>query len=221
MRSRPACHHNGAVNLLAHAHVALTSDTEDDVDFVLGAVLPDLASMARSRVADRPRLAPAVDRGVTCHLRTDAAFHTLPAFVQGSGTIRTLLRERGLARGAARAVGHVGWELLLDGTLVGSPAEAAFHAALDRADQAAAALDQPDRWARLLTYRPQLRRLRYDDPAWVAERLERIFHDRPLLRFEPAQLPIVAEVLDDQAPVVAVIAQSVLAATAAALRPAA
>lgn len=213
------------MNLLAHAHVALASDgdagADPDPDYVLGAVLPDLASMARTRVVDRGQLGPTVDRGVSCHLRTDAVFHSLPAFVAGAAAIRTALRERGLARGAARAVGHVGWELLLDGTLVGTPAEAAFHQALDRADASAPALDHPERWARLLTYRPQLHQLRYDDPVWVAERLERIFHDRPLLRFEPDQLPLVAEVLTDQAPAVAASAGPVLTATAAALRPAA
>jgi hypothetical protein len=233
------------VNLLAHAHVALADaearaggtggpDAIDgspargtggraavDHDVVLGAVLPDLATMARARIVDRQRLAPPVGRGVALHLRTDAVFHALPAFVEGAGAIRRAVRERGLSRGAARAVGHVGWELLLDGTLVGTAAEAAFHAALDRAEQAAPAFDAPQRWARLLGYRPQLRQLRYDDPAWVAERLERIFHDRPLLRFEPAQLPLVVEVLADQAPRVAAAADEVLAATAAGLRSAA
>lgn len=209
------------MNLLAHVHVALAAEPEADDDVVLGAVLPDLASMARSRIVDRSALVPAVDHGVGLHLRTDAAFHVLPTFVQGAGAIRDALRARGVSRGAARAVGHVGWELLLDGTLVGSSAEAAFHAALDRAEQAASAFDQPERWARLLTYRPQLRQLRYDDPTWVAERLERIFHDRPLLRFEPTQLPAVAEVLADQAPTIAAAAGPVLTATAAALRRAA
>jgi hypothetical protein len=203
------------LNLLGHAHVALARD--DDPDFVLGALLPDLASMARVRLTARSLLDPSVERGVVYHLRTDAVFHTLPGFVEGSALIRRELLARGLSRGAARAVGHVGWELLLDGTLVGSPAEAAFHTALDRADTAATAVDRPERWTHLLSYRPQLRQLRYDDPAWVAERLERIFHDRPLLRFEPAQLPVVADVLTAHAPSIAAAAPSILSVTATAV----
>ena len=205
------------MNLLGHAFVALAGggsggDDEPDPDFVLGALLPDLASMARVRV-DRAQLAPSIERGVVCHLRTDTVFHTLPAFVEGSGQIRRAVLERGLSRGAARAVGHVGWELLLDGTLVGSDAEAAFHDALDRADSATAGVDRPERWTRLLGFRPQLKQLRYDDPAWVAERLERIFHDRPFLRFEPSQLPAVTDVLTSHVGAVVAAADDVLAAT--------
>lgn len=201
------------MNLLGHAHVALASGDDDPV-FVLGALLPDLASMARVRIS-RELLAPAVDRGVGFHLRTDAVFHTLPEFIGGSAAIRRAVLARGLSRGAARAVGHVGWELLLDGTLVGSPAEAAFHAALDEADDVAAAIDRPERWTHLLSYRPQLRQLRYDDPTWVAERLERIFQDRPLLRFPPSHLPAVTDVLTDHVPAVSDTAAAVLVATAA------
>lgn len=201
------------MNLLGHAHVALASGDEDPA-FVLGALLPDLASMARVRI-DREQLAPEVDRGVAYHLRTDAVFHTLPAFVGGSADIRRAVLARGLSRGAARAVGHVGWELLLDGTLVGTPAETAFHGALDDADGVAAAIDRPERWARLLSYRPQLRQLRYDDPAWVAERLERIFHDRPLLRFPASHTAAVTEVLTAHVTPVATAAPAVLTATAA------
>jgi len=203
------------MNLLGHAFVALEVD-RDSPDFVLGALLPDLASMARARV-DRSLLSPSVDSGVACHLRTDSVFHTLPAFVSGSAAIRRELLERGLSRGAARAVGHVGWELLMDGALVGSDAEAAFHDALDRADAPTAAFDHPDRWTRLLGYRPQLKQLRYDDPVWVAQRLERIFHDRPYLRFEPHQLPAVTAVLQSHAPTIATTAPAVLTATTSAL----
>jgi hypothetical protein len=153
-------------------------------------------------------------------VRADATFHVLPAFVSGAGAIRREVREGGLGAGAARAVGHVGWELLLDGTLVGTATEAAFVTALDRAgrENVRDAVSNPERWADLLSYRAAMRRLRYDDPAWVAERLHRILAGRPLLAFDATHVPVVARVLEDHAAAVADAAGEVLTTTTDAVR---
>jgi hypothetical protein len=74
---------------------------------------------------------PAANAGRRFHLATDAVFHRSEAFeALVLGTTRTL-RGAGLRPGPARAIGHVGVELLLDGWLAeeyGVPAS--FDAAL-------------------------------------------------------------------------------------------
>jgi hypothetical protein len=204
------------VNFLGHTHVALASG--DDPVFVLGAVLPDLASMARVRV-DRARSDGPLHEGIRCHIDTDAAFHAHPLFREGSARIRTDLARLDLPLGAMRAIGHIGWELLLDGTLVGSGIESAFHHALvdgHRASDAIVAGDRAswraflDRWRGLTDPR-----LRYDEPVWVAERLHLMLRSRPRLAFPEAALPAVAEVLDRHAGVVAGVAGEVLDAMVA------
>ena len=117
------------MNVLGHASVALAWG-DDDPAFVLGAVLPDLASMVGVRV-DRSMFGGAVGDGMRCHIDADAIFHDHPEFRAGSAALRRDLADQGLDRGPVRAVGHAGWELLLDGTLVGSSAEAAYWRALD------------------------------------------------------------------------------------------
>jgi hypothetical protein len=188
------------VNFLGHTYVAQATGG-DDPEFLLGAVLPDLVSMAGVRV-DRGSLGGSLADGVRCHLDVDAAFHALPSFREGMAGIRAGLAPHELARGAARAIGHIGWELLLDGTLLGTPTETAFWRAMDLAParlDAVPAGDR-DRWARFLdrwftTPRP---RLHYDDPEWVAERLYLMLSHRPHLRFPLAQVPAVAWVLADR-----------------------
>ncbi|HEY8547486.1 MAG TPA: hypothetical protein VIL36_20630 [Acidimicrobiales bacterium] len=202
------------MNFLGHTHVARATGG-DDPRFLLGAVLPDLASMAGVRV-DRAALpaGPLAD-GIRCHLDVDAAFHALPAFREGMAGIRAALAPHELGRGATRAIGHIGWELLLDGTLLGTSTEAAFWRAMDVAHRhvdAVPAADR-DRWSRFLdrwftTPRP---RLRYDDPEWVAERLYLMLSHRPHLRFPLAHVPAVAVALADRHDAVRAAGAAVLA----------
>jgi hypothetical protein len=206
------------MNLLAHTYVAMASG-DNAPGYLLGAVLPDLASMARVRI-DRSRLPAPLARGVHCHVRADAAFHGHPQFIRGAAAIRDDVAERGVAHGAARAIGHVGWELLLDGRFVGSPVHRAHRRALAEGQQALAAVRVADRprWARFLSLRDRAAELRYDEPPWVAERLLQVLAPRPRLRFAAEQLPAVAEVLERHAARVADVADDVLAATMRAMR---
>jgi hypothetical protein len=203
------------VNVLGHSHVALALGA-DSPAYVLGAVLPDLASMARVRL-DRSRLDGAVAEGVRCPLATDTAFHTQPAFVAGARAIRDDLRDQGVAAGPARAIGHVGWELLLDGTLLASAASDAYERALAAASDGmggAVPTAHRERWSGLLSHRHRLPRLPYDDPDWVAERLVAILEPRPALRLPPGQVPAVGAVLGRHATRVPGEAPAVLAETA-------
>jgi hypothetical protein len=198
------------MNVLGHASVALAWGG-DDPAFVLGAVLPDLASMVHVRI-DRSLLGGPVGDGMHCHIDADAIFHDHPDFRAGSAALRRDLAGRGLDRGPVRAVGHAGWELLLDGTLVGSPAEAAYWRALEVGELASDAIPRSDlrRWHGFLAYRRRRARLRYDDAPWVAERLHDLLARRPRLRFPRAQLPAVAEVLGAHSGDVAAVAPGVL-----------
>jgi hypothetical protein len=199
------------MNVLGHTFVAQANGASDP-EFVLGAVLPDLASMAGVRLA-RADLPEVVGRGVRCHLRSDEAFHGHPAFRRGQQAIRVDLAERGLPSGPARAVAHAGWELLLDGTLVGSPTEAAFRAALAVGARATAAMSERDgrRWLGFLGRRPGAGGLRYDDPRWVADRLHAMLATRRRLSFAADRVPEVAAVLGQHVDQVASVAPAVLA----------
>lgn len=206
------------MNFLAHTWVARACGLEAP-PAVLGAVLPDLATMAGIRL-DREALVGEVADGVRCHRVTDAAFHRDPGFVAGSKAITRDLLAMGVPRGASRAVGHVGWELLLDGRLLRSPTEVAFHQAMGLAGDVAGAVhpDERNRWRAFLTYRRRPPALRYDDPAWVADRLVGILAGSPRLRLPPQDAPHVAAVLAIHLETVAEVGPGVLATTADAVR---
>jgi hypothetical protein len=198
------------VNVLGHTHVALAGG-RDDPEYLLGAVLPDLAAMAGIRVTGAA-FAGALAAGIRSHHRTDAAFHAHPDFLAGSGALRRALVERDLALGPARAVGHAGWELLLDGTLVGTEVEGALGRAIAVGDRAAAGLAPAarDRWAAFLHRARRAPGPRYDDPAWVADRLHAMLERRPRLRLPVGQVATVAGVLASHAAEVAGCASRVL-----------
>jgi hypothetical protein len=202
------------VNILGHTHVALAAG-RDDPGYLLGAVLPDLAPMAGVRV-DRQALAAPIADGVRCHVRTDTAFHAHPAFVAGAGAVRRALEERGVASGPARAVGHAGWELLLDGTLVGTDSEAEFRRAMATGGDPSGAMSAADAglWTAFVDRGRSTPALRYDDPRWVADRLRAMLSRRPRLRLPGDQVPLVADVLAAHMADVHAVATAVLADTA-------
>jgi hypothetical protein len=206
------------VNVLGHTFVARATGP-DDPEFLLGAVLPDLAPMAGVRLA-RGGIDGVLGAGVRCHLRTDDVFHGDARFRQGMRALRTELAGRGVDSGPARAVGHAGWELLLDGTLVGTATAAEFAKAVavgERALPVLAAGDRP-RWAAFLARaRASGDGLRYDDPDWVADRLHAMLARRPRLRLPAGQVTIVAAALGAQLPAVRSVASEVLADTTAAV----
>lgn len=204
------------MNFLGHTHVALVTGN-DDPAYLLGAALPDLAPMARVRLP-RAGLTGPIGAGVRCHVETDAAFHAHAAFRSGSGALRRTVADRGVASGPARAVGHAGWELLLDGTLVGTDVEAAFRGAIEAGEQVMPLLGHDDRarWARFLGRVRSGPGLHYDDPGWVAVRLHGMLVHRPRLRLPDHHVADVADALTAAKGEVAAVAASVLADTAGA-----
>ncbi|MEZ4426972.1 MAG: hypothetical protein R3A51_04665 [Nannocystaceae bacterium] len=181
------------MNFFGHATVARWF--VDSPAYVLGAMLPDFASMAGVRIAgvDDAELAD----GVALHHRTDDVFHRAPIFCALMGEAQDVLEDRGLERGSAMAVAHVGVELLLDGWLSAREegALASYRAALEVPDPAVRwrTADAEQRWP---TLRDRLRASAlpgaYRDPAFVADRLVMILARRPRLAVDDRGAAVIA-----------------------------
>ena len=101
------------MNFFGHAVVAGWRDNR--ARHLLGSMLPDFETMVRvplTEVRD-----PDIQRGIDLHHRTDEAFHQAPAFLAFCARSLDELGGAGVRRGTARAVGHVGSEMFLDGWL--------------------------------------------------------------------------------------------------------
>jgi hypothetical protein len=204
------------VNFFGHAAVASWSGSAPGI--VLGAMLPDFATMCGGRIE------AADDHDVRCgialHHATDAAFHTLPAV---TGLMRELdghLTDRGCARGPRRAVAHVGVELLLDGVLTDEPAyRAAYVGGI--AHEPALAWRDPDDAPRFAVLLDRLRARGVPDDLRSADaittRLHRILAHRPLLAPAPDDLRAIRGALIAFQPRVEVAAATIVRALRAAL----
>ncbi|MEN8159418.1 MAG: hypothetical protein ABFS41_05015 [Myxococcota bacterium] len=183
------------MNFFGHAWLA--SKQRSDPAYVFGAMLPDLAAMLRLRV-ERVVDAP-LDAGRRFHLATDEAFHRIPAFERLVLGSTRALRETGLRSGPARAVGHVGIELLLDGWIAerhGVPGP--YRPALDRGPALLGAVvfrGRPDpaplgdlcRRIAGASHPPE----DWCAPEGLAARLVRILARRPRLALVASELPAV------------------------------
>tara|TARA_B100001750_G_scaffold247477_1_gene273370 strand:+ start:772 stop:1470 length:699 start_codon:yes stop_codon:yes gene_type:complete len=112
-----------SVNFLGHVFVASwRRGTEPSVaPYAFGSMIPDFVGMARARVE-------AVDHretadGVALHHATDDVFHGSSVFLGLLEELQRFQADRGVRRGTAMAVAHVGSELVLDGWLLDRDAE--------------------------------------------------------------------------------------------------
>jgi hypothetical protein len=182
------------VNFFGHAVFAARASHSDP--FVLGSMLPDFASMLGVRTPRPAHLE--LSAGIRFHHRSDEAFHGAPTFLTISREAAQFLLERGLAKGSARAVAHVGVELEIDHALAGDDAAVArYLAALSCAQRLLAELGWDDGATaeRLGALCGTLQRhgiSREGSPAErVAERLRRILEGRPRLRLDDAGQSVV------------------------------
>lgn len=184
------------MNFFAHAYVAAARS--DQPRFLLGAMLPDLVGMMRARIAHLPD--HEVQAGVRHHHEADAAFHSARTFTQLCSDAMVRLTDEGLERGSARAVSHVGIELVLDGLLSSDrAARERYAAALTHAAQADAGslvvLRDPTQHQALRTAMSRLLGAPipegYRDPDFVAARLRNILAGRPRLALREGDLPAV------------------------------
>lgn len=155
------------------------------------------------------RLGPTDDgelaAGIAHHHQVDLLFHSAPQFVRHMAGIARALEAEGLNRGAARAVGHLGVELLIDGALAAQGhSQTEYFAALGVLDDEDAG---PAPWATSTTeaLRRLCARLRsaplpaaYANPELVSLQLQRILQPRQRLRFSPEQQPLVLKVLSQR-----------------------
>jgi hypothetical protein len=186
------------VNFFGHTVLAVRRSTAPA--FVLGAMLPDFATMIRAR---SPRTAHTdIDSGMQFHWRTDEAFHRSAAFLALTHHAVGWLSARGVRSGSALAVAHVGVEILLDAALAGDDcAQQAYRAALEGAAH--------DALGRFVDWASHEERARFDalrarllargavagdiTPDTVAERLRYALADRPRLALDDASVPTVRD----------------------------
>ena len=179
-------------------HAAVASWQTRAPGFVLGAMLPDFAAMIRARPPGAGH--DALQDGVRYHHRTDEAFHDAPIFRQLSREALAYLLERGVTRGAARAVAHIGVEILLDGELArDAQARSAYRAALEAGRE--------HELGRFVEWRDASERARFDalreglesrgvkpehsSPEVVVYRVTRMLADRPRLALAAEHQPAV------------------------------
>jgi len=204
------------VNFFGHAAVASWSATAPGV--VLGAMLPDFATMCGGRIASSDE--PDVADGIALHHASDAAFHQLPAVTALMRELDEQLLRRDCARGPRRAVAHIGVELLLDGVLVGEPAyRAAYLRGL--AHDPALHWRDPDAAPRFAVLLDRLRAHGVPDdlrsPDAITRRIHRILAHRPLLAPSPDDLRAIRAALIAFQPRIDVAAETIVRAMRAAL----
>jgi hypothetical protein len=211
------------VNFVAHINVARALEPADP-EFALGAAVPDLAAMSGLPI-DPDRLSPGLRRGVALHHRTDRAFHANPLFRAGAADLRHRLSAQGLPTGPVRAVGHAGWELLLDGCLLERPGTAdglvevlTLGPALNTA---ASDRTEARRWTALVESLVTERWwMGYRSPLFVAQRLYGRLRARPRLAFEADRVADVARALEGSRADVDSVTDEVVSSTVSALAPA-
>jgi hypothetical protein len=149
------------LNFLFHHHLA-SRDLGHPVA-AIGAMLPDLWRMADGRLKAResvdPEERPADEatrhllRGIRHHLTLDALFHTSNLCRDGERRAAELLRASGVRGEKMVLLGHVAWELCLDGALLENLGLEKVKTALR---QGIAALDPKNLRQTLLRHQPTL-----------------------------------------------------------------
>jgi acyl carrier protein phosphodiesterase len=204
------------VNFFGHAAVASWSTSSPGA--LLGAMLPDLATMCGGRIQSTDDAAVAA--GIAHHHKTDAAFHQLPVVLALMRELDDALSQRQCARGPRRAVAHIGVELLLDGVLTAEPPYRTAY--LDGiAHEPALVWRAPDEPARFALVLERLRTRGVPEdlrrPDAITSRLSRILAPRPLLAPSPDDLRAIHAALVAFQPRIEVAADTVMRAMRAEL----
>jgi hypothetical protein len=167
--------------------------------------LPDLQREAGVALGDG--WPPVVQAGIHCHREADGVFHDLDVFRTQSSSLTRALLDADVPRGAARAIGHAGWELLFDGALLDEDALvdaylAALRVPVEDADWSAALARRAERGVPTF----------YAVPAHVTELLWRVLGRRRLLAFDRDYCDAVTACLRDAQPAIASAVDEVFAA---------
>jgi hypothetical protein len=147
-----------------------------------------------------PAAAGTLGAGVEFHHVTDHAFHELDSFRAFLREATALLDARGVRRGTARAVAHVGVELFIDAELAeDEPARARYFDALRAGSDAAVfenealSREETERLAGLARTLAERGVAKKPDTATVVTRLERALASRSRLAVEARDRPAVSE----------------------------
>lgn len=201
-------------------HAAVASWGEASSGCVLGAMLPDFATMSGARLAEAQG-DDAVTRGIALHHKTDGAFHHLPPVLALMRELDARLERAGCARGPRRAVAHIGVELLLDGVLIEEPSYRDSYVAGLAHDPKGVRWRHDGDDARFTSLLARLRAYGVPDdlrkPESIAHRLHRMLAHRPLLAPSPADLTAIRGALVAHKPRVEVATDTVVRALRAAL----
>jgi len=205
-----------------YGHAVFAARLSRTPRYVLGSMLPDFEGMCGARllgVTDED-----VREGIALHHATDSVFHGAPEFLELCSYGLVELTRHGVARATARAVAHVGTELVFDSFLIETyGSEAAYLEALDSA--------HPSKLGSVLTFvdggdRFELLRNRladfgvpsaYSDPGFVADRLVNALASRPRLAMRDGERDIVATFLEMARPRILDAAPHIVARVADAL----
>ena len=192
------------INFFGHCVVAKWFPTDRAEAYGFGSMVPDFALMARSKLAKPATTDAAVADGIALHHRTDAAFHGLPVVLGLMRELGERLAAYGCARGPARATGHIGIELLLDGELASDTSNAqAYISALttqssvlrwDADDDVDGAAAMAQLHQRLIAFGVPYDLARTDS---IVHRLQRMLHDRPRLAPSAQDLLAMQRAIDD------------------------
>jgi len=178
-------------------HAAVASWSTPAAGTVLGAMLPDFATMVRARLGEPTD--PSIAAGIDHHHATDATFHALPAVLGLMRELDERLAALGCARGPRRAVAHIGVELLLDGVLVDEPAYRDAYATALAHDAAGVRWRDDDGPPRFDTLLVRLRAHGTPDDLRrthaITQRLHRMLAHRPLLAPSPSDLAAIDKAL--------------------------
>ena len=208
------------MNFVGHCFVAAwrRGVAASTAPYAFGAMLPDFTAMCGLRGAGVDHALTA--EGQALHHETDRAFHHSQAFVAlESETLRDL-EGRGVRRGTAMAVAHVGVELLLDGWLLaadrdrGGAVGSHYLRALDAGEglvehlrltplrrrggaprSGEGASTEPERLRGLIGRLRSYGLDGHEDLDAIAMRLERALAHRPRLCIEPIDAPKIREAL--------------------------
>lgn len=212
------------MNLVGHVAVAVHRTEHASSEHLAGAMLPDLAAMARVR------LAPAggdLGDGIAVHHASDAAFHRSQWFNDRSQALRDALLAAGVDRGAARACAHAGVEMLLDGGWIADPrvrdaSDRAFSvlrargATRDRVHSLVAPVDRAHWAARLDRIATTIDLDAYRSPAAIATRLHHMTSGRARIELRREHVDTVTRELGRVQDAVLADADAVLAGVASA-----
>ena len=188
-----------------YGHAVFAARLSTDRGYVLGSMLPDFEGMSGTRLLATDH--DGIREGVALHHATDSIFHGAPEFLELCSSGLADLTALGIPRATARAVAHVGTELVFDSYLIAEYGEELdYVASLEAAngDELGARMEFADGGGRFESLRRRLVDFgvprAYADPGFVADRLVNALAGRPRLAMRDGERDRVAAWVESARP---------------------